>query len=134
MKASPTNKTSIITTISFVFLLLLSATSINAQETNYTVKGNVSDENGPLPGTSIVLQGSNVGTESDFEGNFEFPRALKEGDVLIFSFLGKETQKIKVRPTVNATFVRINVVMKEDAYNLLGAISKKKVYKSKRKN
>ncbi|GAB1307455.1 hypothetical protein KH5_01380 [Urechidicola sp. KH5] len=120
--------------VAIVCLLFTSINTLQAQEANYTVQGNVSDENGPLPGTSIVLQGSNVGTESDFEGNFEFPRALKEGDVLIFSFLGKETTKIKIKVPASGTIVSINVIMQEDAYNLLGSISKKKVYKSKRKN
>ena len=130
--SSPTSN--IFKFVAIVCLLFTSINTLQAQEANYTVQGNVSDENGPLPGTSIVLQGSNVGTESDFEGNFEFPRALKEGDVLIFSFLGKETTKRKIKAPASGTIVSINIVMQEDAYNLLGSISKKKVYKSKRKN
>lgn len=40
-------------------------------KTPFKVKGTVSDDFGTLPGSSIVLKGTTIGTYSDFDGNFE---------------------------------------------------------------
>lgn len=73
-----------------------------------TVSGTVSDKSGPLPGVSIVIKGTNKGTESDFNGNYTIK--AKSGDVLVFSFLSMKT----VEKTVGASNT-INVTMEEDA-------------------
>lgn len=68
-----------------------------------TIKGKVSDEKGDgLPGVSVVLKGTQRGTISDVEGNYEL--AVPEGDnTLIFSFVGYLTQEMQVgnRTTVD---------------------------------
>ena len=56
---------------------------------NYTVKGTVLDEeNLPLAGVNVVLKGTTEGVQTDFDGKFEFPKALKVDDVLVFSYIG----------------------------------------------
>jgi len=70
-----------------------------------TVTGTVSDDTGPLPGVSIVIDGTSTGTETDFDGNFSIK--TKVGDVLVFSFVGLETQKVTV-----GTSNTMNVMMK----------------------
>ena len=120
------NNHKILGTIAFFCLMIFSANTSFAQtsnETQYTVKGIVSDESGPLPGVSIVLQGTKTGTETDFEGSFEFPRALNTGDVLIFSHLGMETKKVTVKSSNAGSIIELNVLMKSDSYNLLGTVS-----------
>lgn len=64
----------------------------------YVIKGIVrsEDNNQLLPGTNVYLRGTTEGTYADAEGKFEFPRKLKEGDVLLFSFVGFETQEYTV--------------------------------------
>jgi hypothetical protein len=64
----------------------------------YVVKGIVKSEEDHqlLPGTNVYLKGTNEGIYADAEGKFEFPRKLKEGDVLLFSFVGFETQEYTV--------------------------------------
>jgi len=63
-----------------------------------TVKGVVRsrEDKSTLPGVNVILKGSTHGTVTDANGYFEFPVALKEGDVLIFAFIGLETQEYKV--------------------------------------
>ncbi len=78
------------------------------------INGNVSDTTGPLPGVTITIKGTEKGTHADFDGNFEIEAALN--DVLIFSYVGLETQEIKI--TSQRT---INVVLPEDP-NLQGEI------------
>ena len=49
--------------------LLIFATSLSVYAQQIT--GSVSDDNGlPLPGASIVIQGTSEGTTTDFDGNF----------------------------------------------------------------
>lgn len=95
-----------------------------------TVKGKVSDDEGPLPGVNIVLKGSKVGAVTDENGMFTFPQALSSGDVLVFSFLGFENQEIKVTP--KNTF--INLMMTSEFVEMMGAPNSDKPYRSKRSN
>lgn len=81
------------------FMLFLGASSVLfAQE----VSGVVSDDSGPLPGVSIVLKGTSTGTTSDFDGNYTI--SANNGDTLIFSYVGYETQEVIVSGnTLNVT-------------------------------
>jgi len=63
-------------------------------QTSHTIRGIVTsaDDNQPVPGANIYLKSiSSVGTFSDASGKFEFPRTLKAGEVLVFSFIGLKT-------------------------------------------
>ncbi|MGG8497640.1 carboxypeptidase-like regulatory domain-containing protein [Tenacibaculum sp. TC6] len=109
-----------------------SVTNLNFQK-EAKLKGKVSDESGPLPGVSILLEGSTIGTETDFDGNFEFPEQVKEGDVLIFSFIGMKTEKITIAK--NQKYVLLS--MKSDfilgEIVITGEVTMKKTFTSKRK-
>ena len=60
-----------------------------------TVSGNVVDDQGiPLPGATILEQGTTNGVSSDFDGNFSIE--VSEGAVLVISFVGYQTQEITV--------------------------------------
>lgn len=67
-------------------------------DTWQTIRGVIRDEYGePLPGTNVFLKGDpNTGVVADIEGRFEFPGELSPGDVLVFSFIGFETQEYTV--------------------------------------
>lgn len=59
------------------------------------VKGTVTDDSGDiLPGVSIVIKGTTQGTITDFDGNFSLE--VGENNVLVFSFIGFETQEVPV--------------------------------------
>ena len=89
-----------------VFFLLFFTTIGWAQE--IIVKGTVSSDEMPLPGAAVVVKGTTHGAQTDFEGNYTL--TAKEGDILVFSFVGYTTQERRVtgsRP--------INVSLKEEA-------------------
>jgi TonB-linked SusC/RagA family outer membrane protein len=68
------------------------------------VTGKVTDPNGePLPGVTITVKSSNVGTVSDIEGNYSIN--VSENAILVFSFIGFETQEVNVgnQSTINVT-------------------------------
>jgi len=60
-----------------------------------TVTGVVSDSDGlPLPGATVLVQGTTTGVTTDFDGNFSINVA--EGQTLEFSFVGYETAAVAV--------------------------------------
>lgn len=86
---------------------MLLGLSTMAQEK--TVTGTISDQSGlPLPGASIVVQGTTTGTQSDFDGNYSINVAV--GQTLLFTYIGQKSQSIVVGASN-----RIDVQMQEDA-------------------
>src|SRR5690606_42009375 len=72
------------------------------------ISGTVADANGePLPGVTVLVQGTAIGTATDLEGRFSLD--VPEGAVLLFSFIGYQSQSIAV-----AGRSVINVVLLED--------------------
>src|SRR5690606_8792555 len=58
-----------------------------------TVSGTVTDVSGqPLPGVTVSLPGTNIGTATDLDVKFSF--MVPEGSALVFSFLGVRSQNI----------------------------------------
>ncbi|MEJ6623180.1 MAG: SusC/RagA family TonB-linked outer membrane protein [Flavobacteriaceae bacterium] len=77
-----------------------------------TISGTVTDQNNvPLGGVNILVQGTANGTQSDFDGNYTI--TASEGKILVFSYIGR-TQATAV---VGASNV-INIQMQEDAQAL----------------
>lgn len=72
-------------------IVLMSFGTLFAQK---TISGTVSDENGPLPGVSIIIKGTRTGTETDFDGKYTIQAQV--GNVLVFSYLGMTTIEKKV--------------------------------------
>ncbi len=71
------------------------------------ITGKVSDQSGPLPGVTVLIKGTNKGTETNFDGGYSIK--AKQGDILEFRFVGMTT----VTKTVSLSRV-INIVMSED--------------------
>ncbi|OAD46624.1 SusC/RagA family TonB-linked outer membrane protein [Polaribacter atrinae] len=95
-----------------LFLLTIFALiSISAQA---QVKGVITDKDGdmPLPGVSVVVSGTTVGTTTDFDGNYTLANT-KGDDTLVFSYLGYKIETIKI----NGRTV-INVVLTAEASQL----------------
>lgn len=71
-----------------------------------TVTGTVADDTGlPLPGVNILVQGTNQGTQTDFDGNYSIN--VEVGQTLVYSFLGFTTQQIQVTGTTNVLDVQL---------------------------
>ncbi|MCH2194542.1 carboxypeptidase-like regulatory domain-containing protein [Kordia sp.] len=58
-----------------------------------TVTGKVVDENGPLPGASVVVKGTTNGTSADFDGNFKINVNSTTGTIEV-SYVGFGTKSI----------------------------------------
>lgn len=76
-----------------------------------TVTGTVKDQNGePVPGASILLKNSKVGTNTDLDGNFslDLPKGFTS-DVIEVSFLGYKTVSTPITDKR-----RFNIVLEEE--------------------
>lgn len=91
----------------FTCFIFASVTSIYAQ--TKTVSGKVTDMVGePLIGVSVQVQGATVGAVTDLDGKYSI--SSKQGDILIFSYLGMKSQAV----TVGAQNT-IDVILQDDA-------------------
>ncbi|WP_289662561.1 vWA domain-containing protein [Flavobacterium panacagri] len=71
-----------------------------------TITGIISDKSQQLlPGVNILNQNSKVNATSDFDGKYSIK--AKTGDMLVFSFIGFETQSQKVQNS-NTINIRLN--------------------------
>ena len=77
------------------------------QQASKKITGTVVDAQGPVIGASVVEKGTTNGTVTDFDGNFSL--SVKTGATIVVSFIGYETQEIKVGNQDN-----IQITMKDD--------------------
>jgi len=71
---------------------------------DFTVKGRVIDATGePMPGVSILVEGTSIGSVTDLNGNYTLD--VPVGSTLVFSFLGFVSQRLQVgdRTIINVT-------------------------------
>ncbi|MDI9310552.1 MAG: carboxypeptidase-like regulatory domain-containing protein [Limnohabitans sp.] len=77
----------------FIYLFLLLSSISFAQET-FTYTGVVSDSSGPIPGANVTVKGESKGVSTGFDGKYSIK--VKEGDVLVISYMGMKDVTLKV--------------------------------------
>src|SRR4051812_47030782 len=79
------------------------------------VSGVVTDNSGlPLPGVNVLVKGTTMGTQTDFDGKFSIKAEATQ--TLIFNFVGMKTQEILASTT------SLNIKMRDDAIELEGVV------------
>ena len=77
------------------------------------ITGRITDDQGvPLPGASVVIKGTTVGTVTDADGKFTLT-VPDYAEILVISFVGYITQEIPIRDATT-----INVMLVEDILTL----------------
>ncbi|WP_083253313.1 SusC/RagA family TonB-linked outer membrane protein [Flavivirga aquatica] len=95
-----------LTLVFIVFCII----SLSAQDK--TIYGKIVDkDNLPLPGATVLIKNSNIGTSTDFDGKYSIK--VNQGAILVFSFVGYTNQEITVQSSNT-----INVIMHEDTTTL----------------
>src|SRR5690606_15888420 len=101
------------------------------------VSGTVVDQNGdPIPGATISVPGTGIGTATDLDGKYSL--SVAEGSTLVFSFIGYVSQKVEVgdRSVIDVTLNEDIAALEEvvivgygtqKKVNLTGAITAVKV-------
>ncbi|MBR8721054.1 TonB-dependent receptor P26 [Bacteroides pyogenes] len=92
-------------------LIIAFMCSINVSAQN-VIKGTVTDGNDePLPGVSVAVKGTTIGTVTDINGKYSIN--AKDKDILIFSYIGMATQEVRVNGRSS-----VSVKMKDDVASL----------------
>ena len=88
--------------------LMIGIGLVNAQISKVT--GNVTSEEDGLPvvGASVLVKGTTIGTVTDIDGNFTLTNVPSSAGTLVISFIGMQSQEVKIKPNVK-------VVLKSDA-------------------
>ena len=80
---------------------------------NQPLKGTVTAEDGnPIPGVTVVVKNSTVGTITDFDGKYTL-QAPVAGKVLIFSFVGMKTKEVDIEDRS-----QIDVILEEETIGI----------------
>lgn len=98
------------TKFSLVFFLLCGY-FLFAQD-SYEINGNVtsSGDGMPIPGVNVIIESSQTGTTTDFDGNYSL--TVSTGDIIQFSYVGFATKTVTVagQTTVNVQLVTDNAL------------------------
>jgi len=71
------------------------------------ISGTVVDEtNTPLPGATVIIKGTTIGTSTDFDGVYTL--YVKTGDILVFSYVGYSETEIVVQKS-NKTIIKLDL-------------------------
>jgi TonB-linked SusC/RagA family outer membrane protein len=85
------------------------------QQKELLIRGSVKDKDGfPLPGVTVQIKGTTQGTTTDEEGEYYIMVKGVEKPVLVFSFIGMETQEVKFQKGKH----RMDVVLEESTLTL----------------
>lgn len=86
---------------------------LNAIQESVKIKGTIVDEmNEPIPGVSVVIQGTTKGTVTDVNGTFELEVPLNS--VVMVSYIGFGSQEI----TISGDQTEFNIVLLEETESL----------------
>lgn len=117
-------KSRVLKTFLFGMLVLFSAFSYAQVQVSGTVKDNTGEL---LPGVSILVKGTTQGVVTDMNGSYNI-RVPDNQSVLVFSFVGMETQEVNVngRSVVDVTLNSTSIGMDEVVVTALGISREKK--------
>lgn len=78
----------------FAFFVL-TGVLLHAQEMQISGTVTGAEDGAPLPGVSVVVQGTTIGTVTDFEGNYSLS-VPESANALVFSFVGLRTAEVPI--------------------------------------
>ncbi len=111
--------------IFLLFFLLFLTSAVMSQE--ITLRGTVISavDKLPLPGVSVVVKNTTIGTITDASGRFSLD-APKGADVLVFSFIGMQSQEIAIngKSTFNVALIEKTEHMDEVVVIGYGSVKK----------
>jgi TonB-linked SusC/RagA family outer membrane protein len=92
-----------------LFLMLITSIAWG-QERVVSGKVTSADDGSGLPGVNVLVKGTTNGTVSDSEGNFRISMESQSGGLLVFSFIGYQSQEVEIGQQTNVTVKLANDV------------------------
>jgi len=114
-------------TMIFVLLLFVGLQGAFAQTRVITGTVTSADDGSSIPGVTVVVKGTTIGTTTDLDGNFTLS-VPSEYNTLVFSYVGMKTQEMELGKsnTINIVFEPDVLVMDEVVITALGIPREKK--------
>ena len=112
----------------WIYLLIFSITTSIAFSQN-TLNGTVVDDSDlPIPGVNLLIKGTTQGTVTNFDGIYTLEN-LNQGDVIVFSYVGFETQEITYQgqDTIDVKLITSAEALEEIVVIGYGSSSKRKI-------
>lgn len=109
-------KKSIRLMLALVFVSLVGGLNVLASDSmpnSSPIKGVVTEAKNslPLPGVTVLIKGTTIGTITDIDGNFTIE--ANSNDILVFRFIGFMSKEIKVGDNT-----MLEVILEEDLYGI----------------
>jgi len=96
----------------FLSMLLFMGTMAFAQTKSLSGTVTSADDNLPIPGVSVSVKGTTLGTITNMDGEFEF-KVPENSQTLVFSFVGMKIQEVAIGAQTN-----FNVTMESDVVGI----------------
>lgn len=109
----------------FILFFLILFFSVNLFATKIiTGKVTSADDGTALPGVSVLVKGTTIATVTDIDGEYELKNIPDDAKILVFSFIGMETQEVKIKSNVVNCVLKPSDVTVEDVVVTAAGISK----------
>lgn len=114
-------------TILLAFLFLVGANFANAQTRTISGKVTGSSDGAGIPGVTVQVQGTTIGTVTDIDGNYSLD-VSPEAEVLVYKYVGMKTVMITIgdQSSIFVTMEADAVMMGEVVVTALGVSREKK--------
>jgi TonB-linked SusC/RagA family outer membrane protein len=99
-------------TILLAFMMFLGVLATHAQKKVISGKVSSTEDGTALPGVTVIVKGTTLGTSTDVDGNYQLSVPEKSTH-LVFSFIGKKTLEAEI-----GSRTVINVSLEDDVMNL----------------
>ncbi|RXQ96747.1 TonB-dependent receptor [Ancylomarina salipaludis] len=96
---------------SMLILCLIGLQSVFAQNREITGVVTSADDGLSIPGVSVIVKGTTIGTSTDFDGKYTLS-VPTDGKILVFSFVGMKQKEVGINSNT------INVVMESESIGM----------------
>ena len=94
-------------------IIIRKVETVTTGKTSRAIRGVITDKaNEPLPGVTVLLKGTSVGTASDMKGEFVL-EVTGSVDSLVVTFVGMKTQYVKLLPDKDSYRIRMEYDVEE---------------------
>ncbi|WP_321318498.1 SusC/RagA family TonB-linked outer membrane protein [Labilibaculum sp.] len=111
---------------SMLILFVIGLQSVLAQSREVSGVVTSADDGLSIPGVSVIVKGTTIGTTTDFDGNYSL-NVPADGKILVFSFVGMTMQEREITSsTINVVMETESIGMDEVVVTAMGVTREKK--------